>query len=264
MYGEIPYKFKYMLHKIVNCITENILKNLSNNLFVENKLILINNYIIDTFNQHDIPKNSEINKHYQRNISPYTLVDKGVSNAIVFPKYDNVNFSKLNNIFLNISGNELNEKVQKKPKEINDIKIFSYKDRSEINRLKMLLKNEKEKKAIKELSYLKHLSFVQDKLNLYESKNRNNDNAKKSFETDEKYFSLRIDGEKNSKLNESSYMSKNDYLSLINTCKNKRMNAFNKDFLPKSPVRIKIIKHSKSQKKLNNENLIINLRKNNN
>lgn len=262
MYGEIPYKFKYMLNKIVNCITENILKNLSNNLFVENKLLLINNYIIDTFNLQDTPKNSEINTTLPRNTSSNNLMDKAVSNAIVLPKYDNVSFSKLSNVFLNISGNGLNEEVRKRPKGINDIQIWPYKDKSKINRLRILLKHEQEKSAIKELSYLKHLSFVQEKLNYYESKNGNNDKLKNSIEKDNKNFSFKIDEEKKAKPNISSYMKKNDYLTLINTCKNRRINVLNKGFMPKSPITIRIIKHSKSQKKLNDENLIINLRKN--
>jgi len=265
MYGEIPYRFKYMLNKIVNCIIENILKNLSNNLFVENKLLLINNYIIDIFNQQDIPKNIEINKintTLPRNISSNNLMDKAVSNAVVLPKYDNVSFSKLSNVFLNISGNSLNEKVRKRPKGINDIQIWPYKDKSKINRLKKLLKIEQEKNAIKELSFLKHLSLVQEKLNFYESKNGNNDKSKSSIETDNKNFSFKIDEEKKAKPNINSYINKNDYLTLINTCKNRRINIVNKGFLPKSPITIRIVKHSKSPKKLNNKNLIINLRKN--
>ena len=41
MYEEIPYKFKYMLNKITNCIIKHIIKNLGNNLLIETKLILI-------------------------------------------------------------------------------------------------------------------------------------------------------------------------------------------------------------------------------
>ena len=41
MYEELPYKYKYMINKIVNCIIQYIMRNLKNNLLIETKLILI-------------------------------------------------------------------------------------------------------------------------------------------------------------------------------------------------------------------------------
>ena len=47
MNSEIPYKYKYMLNKIINCIIEYITNNLNNHNLIESKLLLINNYILD-------------------------------------------------------------------------------------------------------------------------------------------------------------------------------------------------------------------------
>ena len=61
MFEEIPYKFQYMLNKILNCIIEYIVKNRKNSTMIESKLLLINNYIIEIFTSHDIlGKNSSI------------------------------------------------------------------------------------------------------------------------------------------------------------------------------------------------------------
>ena len=105
MYGEIPYKFKYMLNKIINCIMENILKYISNRLLVESKLILINNYIIDVFNSVEISKNSILNNYCMNTPNNNNnIINKSLSKKIIFPKYENnVTCSKLSNVYLNLS-----------------------------------------------------------------------------------------------------------------------------------------------------------------
>ena len=40
MFEEIPYKFQYMLNKILNCIIEYIVKNRKNSTMIESKLLL--------------------------------------------------------------------------------------------------------------------------------------------------------------------------------------------------------------------------------
>ena len=64
MLTEIPYKFKYMLNKIINCIIEFIMKNFKNDLLLESKLILINNYILEVFHTTEISGNinTKLNK----------------------------------------------------------------------------------------------------------------------------------------------------------------------------------------------------------
>ena len=255
MYGEIPYKFKYMLNKIINCIMENILKYISNRLLVESKLILINNYIIDVFNSVEISKNNMLN-NYSKN-TPNNLsskINSSFSKKIIFPKYENnVTCSKLNNIYLNLSEKDTIENNGLNGKEINSINNTPYKDKYKLNKLKILLKNEQEKSIMKELSYMKRLSFVQKKLEFYESKKNNNDKSKNTSEISNKNSPIKLDEEsiRKQKLNNSS-LENNDYLAVINTCKNRGLNPFQKD---KIIFNLKEMKHSMSHKKLFNINL---------
>ena len=253
MYGEIPYKFKYMLNKIIKCIMENILKYISNRLLVESKLILINNYIIDIFNSIEISKNSILNNYTPNNYS--NNVNKSFSKKIIFPKYENnVTCSKLSNVYLNLSEKDSVENNGLNGQEKYNMNIFPYKDKYKLNKLKILLKNEQEKNIMKELSYLKRLSFVQKKLDFYESIKNNNDKSKNASEMNNKNNLIKLDEENiiKPKLNNSS-IDNNDHLTVIDNSKNKGLNPIKKD---KIIYNLKEMKHSMSHKKL-----FINLRK---
>ena len=179
MFEEIPYKFQYMLNKILNCIIEYIIKNRKNSTMIESKLLLINNYILDIFHSPEISRNGFMNRKFQQMMNSSTFSDKTVS-----PEHDkNITLSKFTNIFFNIM-----QKGKDDSKEQIKTPISPYRDKNKIIKLKKLLKNEQEKSMIKELSYLKKLSFVQEKLNYYESKRNNiekkrrnnNNNSKES------------------------------------------------------------------------------------
>ena len=258
MYGEIPYKFKYMLNKIINCIMENILKYISNRLLLESKLILINNYIIDVFNSVELSKNNMLNNYCQNTPNNYSSskINKSFSKKMLFPKYENyVTCSKLSNVFLNLSEKDTIENNGLNGKEKNSINNTPYKDKYKLNKLKILLKNEQEKSIMKELSYMKRLSFVQKKLDFYESIKNNNDKSKNTSEISSKNSPIKLDEESilKPKLNNSS-LENMDYLAVINTCKNRGLNPFQKD---KLIFNLKEMKHSMSHKKL----FSINLRK---
>ena len=257
MYGEIPYKFKYMLNKIINCIMENILKYISNRLLVESKLILINNYIIDVFNSVEISKNSILNNYCMNTPNNNNnIINKSLSKKIIFPKYENnVTCSKLSNVYLNLSEKDSIENSGLNGQEKFNFNIFPYKDKYKLHKLKILLKNEQEKSIMKELSYLKRLSFVQKKLDFYESIKNNNDKSKNTSEISNKNNPIKLDEESmlKPKLNNSS-LENMDYLAVINTCKNRGLNPFQKD---KLILNLKEMKHSMSHKKL----FSINLRK---
>ena len=254
MYEEIPYKFKYMLNKITNCIIKHIIKNLGNNLLIETKLILINNYIIDIFDTSEGSRNACINNSLNKINNSITFIDKSIPGKIVSTKYDNnISFSKLSNVFINLDKKELNENLNQNSEEKNNYKVSPYKDKFKIIRLKKLLKNEQEKSAIKELSYLKKLSFVQEKLNYYETKKKTNDKARSFLDLDNKHISVKVDKENEikTKINNSSIynikLSNNDYITLINNFRNKKINFF-------YPNTTRVIKHSKSQIKILNKN----------
>jgi hypothetical protein len=243
MYGEIPYKYRYMLNKIINCIIEYIMKNLRNSLIVESKLLLINNYIIEIFTSHDIlGKNSSI----LTKINSTNSLDKTSPNNKISLKYDkNASFSKLNNIVLSLSDKNTIENTNQNHNEQNIIKILPYKDKYKIIKLKKLLKNEQEKSAIKELSYLKRLSFFQEKLNFYESKNLSPDKSKNNNDIDNNNISLKFDEDKiKSKLNINNNV---DYWTIINGCKTKRPSEIKKLFFRNTK---RMMRHSMSHQKL--------------
>jgi hypothetical protein len=243
MYGEIPYKYRYMLNKIINCIIEYIMKNLRNSLIVESKLLLINNYIIEIFTSHDIlGKNSSI----LTKINSTNSLDKTSPNNKISLKYDkNASFSKLNNIVLSLSDKNTIENTNQNHNEQNIIKILPYKDKYKIIKLKKLLKNEQEKSAIKELSYLKRLSFFQEKLNFYESKNLSPDKSKNNNDIDNNNISLKFDEDKiKSKLNINNNV---DYWTIINSCKTKRSSEIKKLFFRNTK---RMMRHSMSHQKL--------------
>ena len=255
MYGEIPYKFKYMLNKIINCMMENILKYLSNRLLVESKLLLINNYIIDVFSSAEISKNN-INNNINPSSSFNNSINKSFSKKIIFPKYDkNVTCSKLSNIFLNIAEKDSVENNQINLKEKNNVNIFPYKDKYKINKLKILLKNEQEKSMMKELSYLKRLSFIQKKLEFYESLKNNNEKSKNISEINNKNNSFKLNEEHLLKSRINNNCSDNlDFFTVVNSCKNRGINPFKRDIMQNN---LKMMNHSMSHRKL----ISINLKK---
>jgi len=266
MFEEIPYKFQYMLNKIINCIIEYILKNRKNSTMIESKLLLINNYILDIFHTPEISRNGFMNRKFQQMLNSSTFSDKTVS-----PEHDkNVTLSKFTNIFFNIM-----QKGKDESKEQIKTPISPYRDKNKIIKLKKLLKNEQEKSMIKELSYLKKLSFVQEKLNYYESKRnniekRNIEKRKKNNDKESKSISfLQLKAEKNLRARISKNLINNlSYLTVINSCKNKKLNPFRNNIFPDTS---RIIKHPVNQNKiddkeakdqsLKNQNSKINLSK---
>ena len=195
MNSEIPHKYKYMLNKIINYIIEYIIKNLNDHNLIEAKLLLINNYILDVFHNQELSRNEVMKKKYKKISTSRNFHDKTVS-----PEYDKkISLSKFKNIVLTIN------KTDKNPKEQNDErKISSHNDKIKINQLKKLLKNEQDKSIIMELAYLKKLSFIQEKLHFYESKNysstinnnNNNNNIQQSIEDNKTLVSIFPDKEK--------------------------------------------------------------------
>ena len=234
MNSEIPYKYKYMLNKIINCIIEYITNNLNNHNLIESKLLLINNYILDVVQNKELTRNITTKKKFKKISVSKTFRDKTVT-----PEYDKkINLSKFNNIFLNIRKNDIN------PKEINNPKpISSYNEKYKINKLKNLLKDEQEKSMLMELAYLKKLSFVQEKLNYYESKSNINNNLQQSTEDDKNIFYI-LTVRENAKEKMRNKLTKNiNIITTMNNNKNKKIKFFKNDaFLFDS----KNIKHSMS------------------
>jgi len=248
MFEEIPYKFQYMLNKIINCIIEYILKNRKNSTMIESKLLLINNYILDIFHTPEISRNGFMNRKFQQMLNSSTFSDKTVS-----PEHDkNVTLSKFTNIFFNIM-----QKGKDESKEQIKTPISPYRDKNKIIKLKKLLKNEQEKSMIKELSYLKKLSFVQEKLNYYESKRnniekRNIEKRKKNNDKESKSISfLQLKAQKNLRARISKNLINNlSYLTVINSCKNKKLNPFQNNIFQNTS---RIIKYPVNQNKIDDK-----------
>ena len=217
MNSEIPYKYKYMLNKIINCIIEYITNNLNNHNLIESKLLLINNYILDVIQNKELTRNITTKKKFKKISVSKTFRDKTVT-----PEYDKkINLSKFNNIFLNIRKNDIN------PKEINNPKpISSYNEKYKINKLKNLLKDEQEKSMLMELAYLKKLSFVQEKLNYYESKSNINNNLQQSTDDDKNIFYI-LTVRENAKEKMINKLTKNININTtMNNNKNKKKKFF--------------------------------------
>ena len=217
MNSEIPYKYKYMLNKIINCIIEYITNNLNNHNLIESKLLLINNYILDVVQNKELTRNITTKKKFKKISVSKTFRDKTVT-----PEYDKkINLSKFNNIFLNIRKNDIN------PKEINNPKpISSYNEKYKINKLKNLLKDEQEKSMLMELAYLKKLSFVQEKLNYYESKSNINNNLQQSTDDDKNIFYI-LTVRENAKEKMINKLTKNININTtMNNNKNKKKKFF--------------------------------------
>ena len=234
MNSEIPYKYKYMLNKIINCIIEYITNNLNNHNLIESKLLLINNYILDVIQNKELTRNITTKKKFKKISVSKTFRDKTVT-----PEYDKkINLSKFNNIFLNIRNNDIN------PKEINNPKpISSYNEKYKINKLKNLLKDEQEKSMLMELAYLKKLSFVQEKLNYYESKSNINNNLQQSTEDDKNIFYI-FTARENAKEKMRNKLTKNiNIITAMNNTKNKKKKFFENDVFSFDS---KNIKHSMS------------------
>ena len=234
MNSEIPYKYKYMLNKIINCIIEYITNNLNNHNLIESKLLLINNYILDVIQNKELTRNITTKKKFKKISVSKTFRDKTVT-----PEYDKkITLSKFNNIFLNIRKNDIN------PKEINNPKpISSYNEKYKINKLKNLLKDEQEKSMLMELAYLKKLSFVQEKLNYYESKSNINNNLQQSTEDDNNIFYI-FTARENAKEKMRNKLTKNiNIITSMNNTKNKKKKFFENDVFSFDS---KNIKHSMS------------------
>ena len=234
MNSEIPYKYKYMLNKIINCIIEYITNNLNNHNLIESKLLLINNYILDVVQNKELTRNITTKKKFKKISVSKTFRDKTVT-----PEYDKkITLSKFNNIFLNIRNNDIN------PKEINNPKpISSYNEKYKINKLKNLLKDEQEKSMLMELAYLKKLSFVQEKLNYYESKSNINNNLQQSTEDDKNIFYI-FTARENAKEKMRNKLTKNiNIITAMNNTKNKKKKFFENDVFSFDS---KNIKHSMS------------------
>ena len=240
MYGDIPYKFKYMLDKIVNCILDYIVKNLNNKPLIETKFLLINNYILDIFHNPETTRNIINNRKLQKLSNSSSYCDK-----TIMPEFDkNVTLSKFNNVFLKIKINEKNSND-------NNRSISPNKDKSKITKLKKLLKDEQEKNMIKELSYLKHLSLFQEKLNYYESRMNKRDGYIKMKENNKNISSTFIKEDKKIKEKmKNIHIDKLNYLTMMNSCKNQKKNFFKNDHLPNT---FRIVKHSLSQSKFNDK-----------
>lgn len=234
MNSEIPYKYKYMLNKIINCIIEYITNNLNNHNLIESKLLLINNYILDVVQNKELTRNITSKKKFKKISVSKTFRDKTVT-----PEYDKkITLSKFNNIFLNIRNNDIN------PKEINNPKpISSYNEKYKINKLKNLLKDEQEKSMLMELAYLKKLSFVQEKLNYYESKSNINNNLQQSTDDDKNIFYI-LKVRENAKEKMINKLTKNiNFITTMNNNKNKKKKFFENDVFSFDS---KNIKHSMS------------------
>lgn len=234
MNSEIPYKYKYMLNKIINCIIEYITNNLNNHNLIESKLLLINNYILDVVQNKELTRNITSKKKFKKISVSKTFRDKTVT-----PEYDKkITLSKFNNIFLNIRNNDIN------PKEINNPKpISSYNEKYKINKLKNLLKDEQEKSMLMELAYLKKLSFVQEKLNYYESKSNINNILQQSTDDDKNIFYI-LKVRENAKEKMINKLTKNiNFITTMNNNKNKKKKFFENDVFSFDS---KNIKHSMS------------------
>jgi len=234
MNSEIPYKYKYMLNKIINSIIEYITNNLNNHNLIESKLLLINNYILDVVQNKELTRNITTKKKFKKISVSKTFRDKTVT-----PEYDKkITLSKFNNIFLNIRNNDIN------PKEINNPKpISSYNEKYKINKLKNLLKDEQKKSMLMELAYLKKLSFVQEKLNYYESKSNINNNLQQSTDDDKNIFYI-LTVRENAKEKMINKLTKNiNFITTMNINKNKKKKFFENDVFSFDS---KNIKHSMS------------------
>lgn len=246
MYGEMPFRFKYMINNIVNCLIQNIMSNLNNNLLIETKLLLINNYIIDTFNASEKSRNTKINFNSNKNHESKNNNDK--SNKIISPIFDNnATFSKLSKVFIHFEHTKLKEYIKENNNEYNNIKFFPDKDKFKIMSLKNLLQSEQEKNKMRELSNIKRL----DQLNFYEAekfvKKKLNHSLNINDKNKNNAFKVKEEKKMNSNMNNSTInnikINNKDYFSLINTFLNKKTNFF-------YPNTTRILKHSMSQRKI--------------
>ena len=225
MIDEIPYKYKYIVNKIMNCIVQYISNNLSKNLLIESKLLLLNNYIIDIFNPTEAQLNTKINIKINKDHAPKILLDKSVSSNIITSKYDNkVSFNKLRHLIFN-SGNQIIK--ENSPKSNNE--KYKNKDKFKIIKLEKLLKCDSGKNKIKELPHLKGISLMQERWNFNEVKKEIQDKPKNSIDIERKNNSYIFDEEKlKAKINNNSISLKHnfDYFNLMNSPKNNKINFF--------------------------------------
>ena len=225
MIDEIPYKYKYIVNKIMNCIVQYISNNLSKNLLIESKLLLLNNYIIDIFNPTEAQLNTKINIKINKDHAPKILLDKSVSSNIITSKYDNkVSFNKLRHLIFN-SGNQIIK--ENSPKSNNE--KYKNKDKFKIIKLEKLLKCDSGKNKIKELPHLKGISLMQERWNFNDVNKEIQDKPKNSVDIERKNNSYIFDEEKlKAKINNNSISLKHnfDYFYLMNSPKNNKINFF--------------------------------------
>ena len=225
MIDEIPYKYKYIVNKIMNCIVQYISNNLSKNLLIESKLLLLNNYIIDIFNPTEAQINTKINIKINKDHAPKILLDKSVSSNIITSKYDNkVSFNKLRHLIFN-SGNQIIK--ENSPKSNNE--KYKNKDKFKIIKLEKLLKCDSGKNKIKELPHLKGISLMQERRNFNDVNKEIQDKPKNSIDIERKNNSYIFDEEKlKAKINNNSISLKHnfDYFYLMNSPKNNKINFF--------------------------------------
>ena len=157
MYQNLYLKFKDILKRISNRINEFIDININNPYLVESKLLLINNYIIDTLNTTDISQSSFIDIQNQDN-SQYNLLNPLISS------HGCEENKKILNKFKRKYFNSIKDKNEKAIHSYNDFNINSDNKKEltpnkyRIIKLKRKLEDEHEKSKIKELSYIKHIN----------------------------------------------------------------------------------------------------------
>ena len=176
MNKELTLKFKDMSNRIIHCINDFIENNIENPSFVESKLLLINNYIIDILSSSEITstniKNFHTNnKDYDNNIS------KILKNSRDYEKRNKTLIKNKSTYFsrTNIRNDRIIENYNNNKN--------NFDNQNKIIILKGKLKNGNEKNKIKD-SFLKRLIDMQKEVVLYEflktkeRKSNSNNNSK--------------------------------------------------------------------------------------
>ncbi len=229
MHVEKSYKFREILNRIIFCVSDYIDKNINNPSLVESKLLSINNYIIDILHSTESSiQNSFISNFHQTNSNSYIHSDKRMMNQLISSaehKEKNKTMTKFKRKYLNNNNKEKNENIIHSYNAYNknpNNKKQSSQNKNRIIKLIHKTKNAKDKNNTKEFSFLKQLSYIQKKLNIYELKNK-----EKLKQVEKNHNSL-------------------NYFT-INNSYNKYLNNFSINIYPNNS---KIIKHSMSQYKL--------------
>ena len=238
MYQNLYLKFKDILKRIINRINEFIDININNPYLVESKLLLINNYIIDTLNTTDVSQSSFIDIQNQDN-SQYNLL-----NPLISSRGCEEN-KKILNKFKRKYFNSIKDKNEKAIHSYNDFNINSDNKKEltpnkyRIIKLKRKLEDEHEKSKIKELSYLQKLLDIKKDLILYEFKRNKDKERNRSYNNNLNYFTINNSNYNNNR-NRNINININNY--------NENINSNN----------IKNIKHSISQYEYKERSLNVN------